>query len=160
MSTTQPVGFRTRLPVMTMGLGSWRPPSRSGIQESDAAGELAIRATPRRDPGLNAEKLEIPARQIRPDLRQLTALNRSDAVLWKSRGHRYVASAARTAGLATARTQCLPARHIFTAGEVELDAGQGCQKGTPDFAIEQADLARAENRAGIPGEPLLESSEG
>ena len=54
-STTQPpVGFRTGLAVMTMVIASRRTLSRSGIPESDAARELAIRATPRRAsaPGL------------------------------------------------------------------------------------------------------------
>jgi hypothetical protein len=46
-----------------MIIGSRRTPSRSGIQESDAAGELSIRAAPRRDPGLYAEKLDIPVRE-------------------------------------------------------------------------------------------------
>jgi hypothetical protein len=145
---------------MAMILGSRRRSSWCGIQESDAAGEFAIRAAPRHDPGLNAEELEIPAREIRPDLSQLTALNRSDTVLWKSRGYRYVANAARTAGLTASRTKSPPARHLFTADEVGLDAGEGRQEGAPDFAIEQADLGRAENRAGILGKPLLESSEG
>lgn len=126
-----------RLPVMTMIIGSRCTPSRSGIQESDAAGKLAIRAAPRRDPGLNAEKLEIPTREIRTDLPQMTAFNRAHAVLWNPRGHRHVSNATRAAGPTAARTERLPARHVFAAGQVRLDAGKRRQEGAPDFALEE-----------------------
>jgi hypothetical protein len=62
---------------MTMIIGSRRTSLRwSGIQESDAAGELPVRAAPSRDPGLDPEKLEIPACKIRTDLAEMTALDR------------------------------------------------------------------------------------
>lgn len=85
MSTTQAVGFKIRLPVMTTIIGFRRTPSRSGIQESDADSEFAVGVAPRCDPGLSAEKLEIPVREIRTDLPKMTALNRSNSVLWNAR---------------------------------------------------------------------------
>jgi hypothetical protein len=89
----------------------------------------------------------------------MTALNCSHAILWNARGHRDVANAARARRLSAARTKRLPARHIFAATQVRLDAREGRQKSAPDFAIEQADLGRAEDRAGISGKPLLKSRE-
>jgi hypothetical protein len=89
----------------------------------------------------------------------MAALNRSHSVSWNARSHRHVPNAARAASLTAARRKRLPARHIFAAGQVRLDAGKGRQGSAPDFAIEQVDLGRAEDRAGIAGEPLLKSSE-
>jgi hypothetical protein len=151
--------FALRELAMTMIIGSQRTSLRwSGIQESDAAGEFPIRAAPSRDPGLDSEKLEIPAREICTDPAEMTVLNRSHSVLWNARRHRDVANAAHATSLAAARSKRPPARQVFAASE-RLDVGKEREEGTPDLAIEQADLGRTEDRAGIAGQPLLQSSE-
>jgi len=92
------------------------------IQKPDVARELPVCPAPARDPCLDAKEVEVAAREIRPNLSEMAAVDGPQSVLRNSQRHRDLADPSCATDLGAPRAQRVPANRVFAAIEVRLYA--------------------------------------
>jgi len=134
-------------------------PCQCAVQQTDAGGQLPIRAAPVSDPRVDSEEAKVATRKVRADFLQETALNRPQSILRYGKRHRYVTNPSGVSGLAASCAEGVPARRVFAVVQVRFDSRKGRQPRAPDLSIQDSNLCVVQNRAGILGEPVLQSDE-